>query len=91
MKTGKLFEFAVCDLSEILKGRFGDNATKAFDEQDTLHCQCGHDDSYVYAIATTEAEALAGINDGNFGLCACCIANIIADKEWTITTEGDRF
>ena len=91
MKTGKLFEFAIIDLPEILNGKFGDKATNAFDDRETLHCQCGHDDSYLYVIAETEEGALNGINDSELGLCACCIANLIAQQEWKITTEGDRF
>jgi hypothetical protein len=92
LKTGILYELPVQELSETLHAQFGDKATKLFDSLtgilDEWQCPgCGHKDSYVYVIAENKEKALEGVNREELGLCATCMVNLIAQKQWTITGD----
>ena len=92
MKTGKLFEFGVAELSGALQEAFADNATRDFDKKDEVQCRgCSHQTDSLYVVAETERHALRALNDKKMGLCANCIAELIAKERWNIVTTGERF
>jgi hypothetical protein len=92
MKTGKLFEFTIEDLSDALREAFADEATKDFDAKDETQCTgCLHTTDRLFAVAETQRHALRAINSRKMGLCGTCIAGLIATQGWNIVAPGDRF
>ena len=92
MKTGQLFEFSVKGLPGALREAFADDAIRDFDGKDEAQCAgCLHQTDSLYAVAETKQHALRGINHRKMGLCAGCIAGLIAKERWNIMTKGDRF
>jgi hypothetical protein len=50
-----------------------------------------HQTDSLYVVAETKQHALRAINHKKMGLCANCIAELIAKERWDIVTKGDRF
>jgi len=92
MKTGHLFEFSVEELSGALQEAFADGAIRDFDEKEEVQCGgCLHQTDSLYVVAETKRHALRAVNHKETGLCANCIAELIAKESWNIVTKGDRF
>lgn len=92
MKTGKLFEFSVEELSEALSQAFAAEAIKDFESKEEAQCGgCLHSTSRLFVVAETKRHALGGINRRKLGLCGDCVAGLIATEGWNITSSGDRF
>jgi len=92
MKTGKLIEFRVEELSEALGKAFAADAIKDFDEKDEAQCGgCLHKTDRLFVVAETKRHALGGINRKKLGLCGDCVAGLIAKEGWNIVSSGDRF
>ena len=92
MKTGKLFEFSVEELSEALRNAFATDAIKDFDEKDEAQCSgCLHSTNRLFVVAETKLQALRAINRRKLGLCGDCVAGLIATEGWSIVASGDRF
>jgi hypothetical protein len=92
MKTGQLFGFGVKELSGALDKAFAADAIKDFDKKDEVQCGgCSHQTGSLYVVAETRLHALRRINSRKMGLCANCIAELIAKEGWNIVTKADRF
>ena len=92
MKTGRLFGFRVNELSGALEKAFASEAIKDFDKKDEVQCRgCSRQTSNLYVVAETRLHALRGINHRKTGLCANCMAELIAKEGWDIVTKADRF
>ena len=92
MKTGRLFNFEVSELPAALQDAFADKAITLFDGKDEVQCgSCLHQNSHLYVVAETKRHALRAINDRKMGLCADCIAELIATEGWQIMSPTDRF
>jgi len=92
MKTGKLFEFSIEQLSAALSQAFAAEAIKDFDGQDEVQCGgCLHKTNRLFVVAETKRHALSGINKKKLGLCGDCVAGLIAREGWNIVASGDRF
>jgi len=69
MKTGKLFEFSIDELSEALRNAFADDAVNDFDENDEVQCGgCLHKTNHLFVVAETKLHALRAINHKKMGL-----------------------
>ena len=92
MKTGKLFEFGIEELSEALRQALAAEAITDFDEKEDTQCGgCLHPTSRPFVVAETKRHALGGINRRKLGLCGDCVAGLIAIEGWNIVSNGDRF
>ena len=92
MKTGKLLEFSVEELSEALRQAFAADAITDFAEKDEAQCGCCmHKSTRLFVVAETKLQALRAINKKKLGLCGNCIAELIAREGWSILSAGDRF
>jgi len=92
MKTGRLFGFGVKELSGALVEAFAGDAIKDFDKKDEVQCGgCSRQTGNLYVLAETKLHALRRINHKKTGLCANCIAELIAKEGWNIVTKADQF
>ena len=92
MKTGKLFEFKIEELSEAVHKAFTTEAIKDFDEKKAAQCGgCQHQTDRLFVVAETKLQALRAINRKKQGICGNCIATLITKEGWSIVSSGDRF
>ena len=92
MKTGKLFEFRVEELSEALSKAFTAEAIKDFDGRADVQCSaCQNKTKRLYVVAEIKHQALRAINRKKQGICGNCIAELITKEGWNIVSSGDRF
>ena len=92
MKTGKLFEFSIEELSEALSKAFTTEAIKDFDGKSETQCTaCQTKTKRVYVVAEMKNQALRAINRKKQGLCGNCVAELITKEGWNIVSSGDRF
>jgi len=92
MKTGKLFEFSIAELSEALSKAFTAEAIKDFDGKTEAQCSaCQTKTKRLYVVAEIKHQALRAINRKKQGICGNCIAELIAKEGWNIVSSGDRF
>ena len=92
MKTGKLFEFNIGELSAAVHKAFPAEAIKDFDEKKEAQCGgCQHATESLYVVAETKLQGLRAINRKKQGICGHCIATLITREGWNIVSSGDRF
>lgn len=92
MKTGKLFEFRIEELSEALRKAFADEAIKDFDGKAEAPCGgCQTPTQRLYVVAEMKHHALRAINRKKQGICGNCVAALITTEGWNIVSSGDRF
>jgi len=88
MNKRQLYEFAVYDIKEVLENHFGDKATTFWNDKEEFQCGgCSHKDTYVYVLAISKKDAVQVLQDEQ-GLCSQCIANMIANGNYSIIGDG---
>ena len=92
MKTGKLFEFSIAELSAALSKAFSAEAIQDYDKKDEVQCAaCQSKTKRLYVVAEMKQQALRAINRKKQGICGNCIAELITKEGWNIVSSGDRF